>query len=145
MGRRSPLPERQKSAVLDEAECAGYEAVAGCFRNAWHEPIFRGGCVARGPDGDDNAKREFYLTDAVAVARGLGLTAVALETEEDEVRGVNTQAQLAETEAMLQRRLRAAAHDAGVVIIAPETVLHRLEFWWLRSGLATAPMWAPAR
>jgi bifunctional UDP-N-acetylglucosamine pyrophosphorylase/glucosamine-1-phosphate N-acetyltransferase len=72
--------------------------------------------------GDDNAKREFYLTDAVAVARALGLAAVALETEEDEVRGVNTQAQLAEAEAVLQRRLRAAAHDAGVTMVAPETV-----------------------
>src|SRR5262249_26978182 len=45
---------------------------------------------------DDNAKREFYLTDAVAVARSMGLATAALETEEDEVRGVNTQAQLAE-------------------------------------------------
>ena len=72
--------------------------------------------------GDDNAKREFYLTDAVAIARGLGLAAVVLETEEDEVRDVNTQAQLAEAEAVLQRRLRAAAHDAGVAMVAPETV-----------------------
>jgi bifunctional UDP-N-acetylglucosamine pyrophosphorylase / glucosamine-1-phosphate N-acetyltransferase len=72
--------------------------------------------------GDDNAKREFYLTDAVAIARTLGLATVALETEEDEVRGVNTQAQLAEAEAVLQRRLRAAAHDAGVAMAAPDTV-----------------------
>jgi bifunctional UDP-N-acetylglucosamine pyrophosphorylase / glucosamine-1-phosphate N-acetyltransferase len=72
--------------------------------------------------GNDNAKREFYLTDAVAIARGMGLSAVALETDEDEVRGVNTQAQLAEAEAVLQRRLRGAALDAGVTMTAPETV-----------------------
>jgi bifunctional UDP-N-acetylglucosamine pyrophosphorylase/glucosamine-1-phosphate N-acetyltransferase len=71
---------------------------------------------------DDNAKREFYLTDAVAVARAMGLAAVALETDADEVRGVNTQAQLAEADAALQRRLRAAAHEAGVTMVAPETV-----------------------
>jgi len=71
---------------------------------------------------DDNAKREFYLTDAVAVAGAMGLAAVALETDEDEVRGVNTQAQLAEADAVLQRRLRAAAHEAGVTMVAPETV-----------------------
>jgi bifunctional UDP-N-acetylglucosamine pyrophosphorylase / glucosamine-1-phosphate N-acetyltransferase len=71
---------------------------------------------------DDNAKREFYLTDAVAVARAMGLAAVALETDADEVRGVNTQAQLAEADAALQRRLRSAAHEAGVTIVAPETV-----------------------
>jgi bifunctional UDP-N-acetylglucosamine pyrophosphorylase/glucosamine-1-phosphate N-acetyltransferase len=72
--------------------------------------------------GDDNTKREFYLTDAMAIAAAMGLATRALETEEDEVRGVNTQAQLAEAEAALQRRLRAAAHDAGVVMAAPETV-----------------------
>jgi bifunctional UDP-N-acetylglucosamine pyrophosphorylase/glucosamine-1-phosphate N-acetyltransferase len=72
--------------------------------------------------GNDNAKGEFYLTDAVAVARSFGLTATAMETGEDEVRGVNTQAQLAEAEAVLQRRLRAAALDAGVTMVAPETV-----------------------
>jgi bifunctional UDP-N-acetylglucosamine pyrophosphorylase / glucosamine-1-phosphate N-acetyltransferase len=71
---------------------------------------------------DDNAKREFYLTEAVVVARAIGLAAVALETKEDEVRGVNTQAQLAEADAVLQRRLRAAAHEAGVTMVAPETV-----------------------
>src|ERR1700687_2946289 len=71
---------------------------------------------------DDNAKREFYLTDAVAIARQMGLDAVALETGEDEVRGINSQAQLAEAEAALQRRLRAAALDAGVTMVAPETV-----------------------
>jgi len=71
---------------------------------------------------DDNAKREFYLTDAVEVARQMGLSAVALEIGEDEVRGVNTQAQLAEAEAVLQRRLRARAHAAGVSMVAPEHV-----------------------
>jgi len=71
---------------------------------------------------DDNAKREFYLTDAVAVAYGMGLATVALETGADEVHGVNTQAQLAEADAILQRRLRAAAHEAGVTMVAPETV-----------------------
>jgi bifunctional UDP-N-acetylglucosamine pyrophosphorylase/glucosamine-1-phosphate N-acetyltransferase len=38
------------------------------------------------------------------------------------VRGVNTQGQLAEAEAVLQRRLRAAALEAGVTMVAPETV-----------------------
>ena len=72
--------------------------------------------------GNDNAKGEFYLTDAVAIARSLGLPAIAMETTEDELRGVNTQAQLAEAEAVLQRRLRAAALESGVSIAAPETV-----------------------
>jgi bifunctional UDP-N-acetylglucosamine pyrophosphorylase/glucosamine-1-phosphate N-acetyltransferase len=72
--------------------------------------------------GDNNAKHEFYLTDAVSVARASGLRAIAIEVEEDEVRGINTKAQLAEAEAVLQRRLRQAALDAGVTMRAPETV-----------------------
>jgi bifunctional UDP-N-acetylglucosamine pyrophosphorylase/glucosamine-1-phosphate N-acetyltransferase len=72
--------------------------------------------------GNNNAKGEFYLTDAVAIARDMGLKAVAIETTEDEVRGINTKAQLAEAEAALQQRLRAAAMEAGVTLVAPETV-----------------------
>ncbi len=72
--------------------------------------------------GNANRKGEYYLTDAVAIARRMELRAVAIETEEDEVRGINTRAQLAETEAALQQRLRKAAMEAGVTLVAPETV-----------------------
>ncbi len=72
--------------------------------------------------GNSNAKGEYYLTDAVAIARAKGLSAVAIETGEDDVRGINTKAQLAEAEAVLQQRLRAAAMEAGVTLIAPDTV-----------------------
>ncbi|MBN8955446.1 MAG: bifunctional UDP-N-acetylglucosamine diphosphorylase/glucosamine-1-phosphate N-acetyltransferase GlmU, partial [Rhizobiales bacterium] len=71
---------------------------------------------------DANAKREFYLTDAVAVANADGLTSTAIEAEEDEVRGINNKAQLAEAESELQKRLRAATLEAGVTMIAPETI-----------------------
>jgi bifunctional UDP-N-acetylglucosamine pyrophosphorylase / glucosamine-1-phosphate N-acetyltransferase len=72
--------------------------------------------------GNANAKGEYYLVDAVTIARDLGLEAVVIETKEDEVRGINTKAQLAEAEAVMQARLRKAAMDAGVTLIAPETV-----------------------
>ncbi|HMA55201.1 MAG TPA: bifunctional UDP-N-acetylglucosamine diphosphorylase/glucosamine-1-phosphate N-acetyltransferase GlmU [Pseudolabrys sp.] len=72
--------------------------------------------------GNKNAKGEYYLTDAVAIARDMGLKATAIETSEDDVRGINTKTQLAEAEAALQQRLRAAAMEAGVTMIAPETV-----------------------
>lgn len=72
--------------------------------------------------GNDNAKGEYYLTDAVAIARDIGLKATVIEADEDDVRGINTKAQLAEAEAVLQQRLRAAAMEAGVTLIAPETV-----------------------
>ena len=72
--------------------------------------------------GNANSKSEYYLTDAVAIVRDLGLEAVVIETSEDEVRGINTKAQLAEAESVMQARLRKAVLDAGVTLVAPETV-----------------------
>jgi bifunctional UDP-N-acetylglucosamine pyrophosphorylase/glucosamine-1-phosphate N-acetyltransferase len=72
--------------------------------------------------GKANSKGEYYLVDAVAVVRDMGLEAVVIETSEDEVRGINTKAQLAEAESVMQARLRKQAMDAGVTLIAPETV-----------------------
>ena len=72
--------------------------------------------------GNANSKSEYYLPDAVAIVKDMGLEAVVIETSEDEVRGINTKAQLAEAEAVMQARLRKAALDAGVTMIAPETV-----------------------
>jgi bifunctional UDP-N-acetylglucosamine pyrophosphorylase/glucosamine-1-phosphate N-acetyltransferase len=72
--------------------------------------------------GNANSKGEYYLVDAVTIASDMGGEAVVIETSEDEVRGINTKAQLAEAEAVMQARLRKAALDAGVTLIAPETV-----------------------
>lgn len=72
--------------------------------------------------GNANAKGEYYLTDAVAIARALGEDAAVVIAPEDEVRGVNDRVQLAEVEAMAQARLRLAAMRAGVTMVAPETV-----------------------
>src|SRR4051812_1651291 len=72
--------------------------------------------------GNANSKGEYYLVDAVTIVRDMGLEAVVIETSENEVRGINTKAQLAEAEAVMQARLRKAALDAGVTLVAPDTV-----------------------
>ncbi len=72
--------------------------------------------------GNTNSKGEYYLTDAVGIVGDMDLTAAVIETGEDEVRGINTKAQLAEAEQVMQARLRKAALDAGVTMVAPETV-----------------------
>ncbi|HEY4251221.1 MAG TPA: bifunctional UDP-N-acetylglucosamine diphosphorylase/glucosamine-1-phosphate N-acetyltransferase GlmU [Roseomonas sp.] len=71
---------------------------------------------------NDNAKGEYYLTDVVALARQDGERAVAVEAPEAELRGINSRAELADAEAAMQARLRAAAFEAGVTMQAPETV-----------------------
>jgi bifunctional UDP-N-acetylglucosamine pyrophosphorylase/glucosamine-1-phosphate N-acetyltransferase len=72
--------------------------------------------------GNANAKGEYYLTDAVDIANGFGLTVVTETAEEWEVQGINTRAQLARVEAAFQARARLAAMDEGASLVAPETV-----------------------
>jgi len=69
-----------------------------------------------------NVKNEFYLTDAVAVARAAGHAAIAIDGAEEEFLGVNSRAELARAEKLLQRRLRAAAFESGVSMADPDTV-----------------------
>ena len=70
----------------------------------------------------DNAKGEYYLTDIAALAQSEGVKVAALEAPYSECMGVNSRAELAAAEAVLQTRLRQAALDAGVSMLAPETV-----------------------
>lgn len=69
--------------------------------------------------GNANAQKEFYLTDAVEVARSMGLSASVVEAPEDEVMGVNDRVQLSEAEVVFQKRMREAAMRAGATLIDP--------------------------
>ncbi|MGE5152363.1 MAG: bifunctional UDP-N-acetylglucosamine diphosphorylase/glucosamine-1-phosphate N-acetyltransferase GlmU [Rhodospirillaceae bacterium] len=75
-----------------------------------------------GAIGNDNIKREFYLTDAVGIARARGLHAIAVAGEEAEFLGVNSRAELAAAERAMQQQLRARAMAAGVTMLDPDTV-----------------------
>ncbi len=70
----------------------------------------------------DNAKGEYYLTDVVALARSDGECVVAVEAPAEELSGINSRAELAAAEAVVQSRLRAAAMDAGVTMTDPGSV-----------------------
>jgi bifunctional UDP-N-acetylglucosamine pyrophosphorylase/glucosamine-1-phosphate N-acetyltransferase len=67
-------------------------------------------------------KNEYYLTDIVEHARTFGWRCTAIEGPWLEGVGVNSQAQLADAEALLQGRLRRAAMAQGVTLVAPDTV-----------------------
>jgi bifunctional UDP-N-acetylglucosamine pyrophosphorylase/glucosamine-1-phosphate N-acetyltransferase len=72
--------------------------------------------------GADNAKGEYYLTGVVAVARAAGAAVEAAFAVEEAVMGADSQAGLAVAEAAFQRRARAALMEAGVNLVAPDTV-----------------------
>jgi bifunctional UDP-N-acetylglucosamine pyrophosphorylase / glucosamine-1-phosphate N-acetyltransferase len=69
-----------------------------------------------------NAQREYYLTDVPTLAKADGVGCAVASVDERETMGVNSRAELANAEAAMQQRLRAAAMANGVGMIAPETV-----------------------
>jgi len=72
--------------------------------------------------GNANAKGEYYLTDAPAIAAAGGLMAVPIACSADEAIGVDSRVKLAAAEAVFQARARARAMDGGATLLAPETV-----------------------
>lgn len=72
--------------------------------------------------GNDNAKGEFYLTDAVELAYTGGLQTRVVLSNAREVLGVNSRAELAIAEGLIQERLRLTAMAHGATLTAPETV-----------------------
>jgi bifunctional UDP-N-acetylglucosamine pyrophosphorylase / glucosamine-1-phosphate N-acetyltransferase len=71
---------------------------------------------------NDNAKKEFYLTDLVGLARGRKLKAAVAICDERDVQGVNSQRELAQVEADFQHVMREHFMREGVTLPAPETV-----------------------
>ncbi|WP_105430643.1 bifunctional UDP-N-acetylglucosamine diphosphorylase/glucosamine-1-phosphate N-acetyltransferase GlmU [Neorhizobium sp. T6_25] len=71
---------------------------------------------------NQNAKGEYYLTDAVEIARAAGGKVVAVDAPETEVAGCNNRAELAMLEKLWQERRRHELMISGVSMIAPETV-----------------------
>ena len=67
-------------------------------------------------------KGEYYLTACVALAAAEGRRIMAVEAPHEELRGINSRAELAEAEATVQAWLRIAAMDGGATLTAPGTV-----------------------
>ncbi|MGE4053061.1 MAG: bifunctional UDP-N-acetylglucosamine diphosphorylase/glucosamine-1-phosphate N-acetyltransferase GlmU, partial [Piscinibacter sp.] len=72
---------------------------------------------------NDNAQKEYYLTDVVAMAVADHVHVVATHAnDETEVLGINSAAQLAELERRYQRRIADALMEAGVRLADPDRI-----------------------
>jgi bifunctional UDP-N-acetylglucosamine pyrophosphorylase/glucosamine-1-phosphate N-acetyltransferase len=71
---------------------------------------------------NDNAAGEYYLPDIVMLAAAVGRGSAVIETDADEVAGINSRAELALVETLWQRRRREWAMADGVSLAAPETI-----------------------
>jgi bifunctional UDP-N-acetylglucosamine pyrophosphorylase/glucosamine-1-phosphate N-acetyltransferase len=72
--------------------------------------------------GNKNAKKEYYLTDIVGLARAQGLGCAVIEGATDELIGIDDREGLARAEKVVQDRLRRRAMQAGATLTDPETV-----------------------
>ena len=70
----------------------------------------------------NNEAKEYYLTDIVNIANEDGRHCAVVTTDPFDVAGINSREELAMMEAEWQARRRKEAMDAGVTLIAPETV-----------------------
>jgi bifunctional UDP-N-acetylglucosamine pyrophosphorylase / glucosamine-1-phosphate N-acetyltransferase len=71
---------------------------------------------------NNNAQKEYYLTDIPLLAKSDGVRCAVVEADAAEMMGVNSRGELAAAEAAMQSRLRAAALNNFVGMTAPETV-----------------------
>lgn len=72
---------------------------------------------------NDNAQREYYLTDVIARAVGERMRVVAVECPDaDEALGVNSKEQLAAVERIAQRRTALALMEQGVTLADPARI-----------------------
>ena len=90
---------------------SGVMAVAGGKLATWVRAL-----------NNDNAKNEYYLTGIVALARAEGESCAYVEGGADQLIGINTRADLAAAEGILQKRYRTDAMAAGVTLRDPDSV-----------------------
>ncbi|OAN51334.1 bifunctional N-acetylglucosamine-1-phosphate uridyltransferase/glucosamine-1-phosphate acetyltransferase [Paramagnetospirillum marisnigri] len=69
-----------------------------------------------------NSKGEYYLTDVVALARADGANCSHVEGDPEELLGVNSRAEQATAEAVVQRQFREAAMAGGATLVDPASV-----------------------
>jgi len=71
---------------------------------------------------DDNAQKEYYLTDIIDLANKAGKTIKAIEVKEEDFKGVNSKLDLANAETIHQNRIKQNLMKNGVIMHLPETI-----------------------
>ncbi|WP_457743783.1 bifunctional UDP-N-acetylglucosamine diphosphorylase/glucosamine-1-phosphate N-acetyltransferase GlmU [Sulfurimonas sp.] len=71
---------------------------------------------------NDNAQKEYYLTDVISIAKKDGLSIVPLLVDEEHFKGVNSKKDLADSEEIMQTRIKTAHMNNGVIMQLPSTI-----------------------
>ncbi|MRI83512.1 MAG: UDP-N-acetylglucosamine diphosphorylase/glucosamine-1-phosphate N-acetyltransferase [Nitratiruptor sp.] len=76
---------------------------------------------------NDNAQGEYYLTDIIQLARAAGYSITPLFLPADHFYGVNSKADLARAEEIMQDRIKRRWMEAGVILRLPKTIYIEVE------------------
>jgi len=71
---------------------------------------------------NENAQKEYYLTDVISMAKNDELNIVPLLVDEEHFKGVNSKKDLADSEEIMQDRIRTKWMNAGVSMQLPSTI-----------------------
>ncbi len=71
---------------------------------------------------NDNAQEEYYLTDVISMARKDGLNIAPLLVDEEHFKGVNSKKDLADSEVIMQNRIKTKWMNSGVIMQLPSTI-----------------------
>jgi len=71
---------------------------------------------------NENAQKEYYLTDVISLARADGLHISPLLVDEAYFKGVNSKKDLADSEEIMQERIKTQWMNAGVIMQLPQTI-----------------------
>ena len=71
---------------------------------------------------NDNAQKEYYITDLVEMAISQGLKLIPLAVNEENFKGVNSKYELAKAEEIHQSRIKETFLRAGVIMRLPDTI-----------------------
>jgi len=71
---------------------------------------------------NENAQKEYYLTDIIEMAVNDGLKVKALEVDEENFKGINSKLDLAKAEEIMSRRIKEFWMKEGVIMHLPETI-----------------------
>jgi bifunctional UDP-N-acetylglucosamine pyrophosphorylase/glucosamine-1-phosphate N-acetyltransferase len=69
-----------------------------------------------------NAQKEYYITDLIGLAKEQNIAIKALFVNEKSFMGVNSKEHLAIAEELMQKRIKKAFMEAGVIMRLPETI-----------------------
>ena len=71
---------------------------------------------------NNNAQEEYYLTDVIAMAKKDGLKIAPLLVDEEHFKGVNSKKDLADSEVIMQDRIKSALMARGIIMQLPSTI-----------------------